>query len=213
VRAFKRAGGTVVSDDFNRANSNSLGSGWTESESNAGALTIASNKLTLNHAGSARQGIALRTETFGNNQLASIRSVVIPGTNAAQLGIGVRMSGAYDNFTGYGVIVWTAATPRVFRLYKFVNANLSTGSGATLLQSWTPARTDDIDDDDTTIEIRAEGTSIEVFFYSDTAENHGRQLSATDSDIASGVPGLINYTSVFAAVGDTTADDFYARDF
>lgn len=211
LRAFRRASATIVFDDFARADSNSLGGNYTESENNATALTIAGNKCVLNSVAfpsTQYVGVAIRTETFGNNQLVSVRSLVTD-LDYPSFGIGVRLSGTYTSLNGYAYV--REMHTRGSRLYKFVNANLETGAGVTQLASY-GLTTANLDNDDTVFELRVEGTSLEVWLFSNTPDNSGKIMSASDSAHASGGIGILNYSDIYGS-GTTSLKDFYARDF
>lgn len=73
--------GFFINDDFNRANSNTVGGGWTETEANAADLSILSNELKLAYtAGSGASPILYRSQ--GTIALpATLAFKISPGTD------------------------------------------------------------------------------------------------------------------------------------
>lgn len=214
LRCFKKPTFTAGSDTFTASDGNSIGSSWTESEDAATNLQILSNqmRMLLVAGAGATNAIALRTETFGDNHLAraKLASNVGGASTATFGGLCVRGSGTRSSFTGYVAIVRTGVSG-VIELRKFSAAALSAG---TLLQSATLIGDGARFADGDTLEIRADGTSIEVWNYSQVASRNGRILQATDSDITSGTPGFVFRSDGNGGVQATFDwDDFTARDF
>ena len=217
VTAFKKATFTVGSDVFTRANSNSLGSGWTEDEDAATNIQILTNRvrMLLVAGGGATNALAFRTETYGANQLARITLFdSVGGSTTGTLGgIFVRGAGTRSSFTGYAAIArGTNGGSAVIELREYNAEALSAGTLlATATMIGTGARFASGDE----LEIRADGTSIEVYSVSAVPSRNGLILSATDSTITSGTPGLVFRSSANSDIYDYTFDwdSFYARDF
>ena len=193
LTCFKRAGNVIAADAFTRADSTSLGTGWTQSTV---ACTVSSNQLKFTGT-SIAYGHALRTETYGNNQLARITSWLYGvATIGATIGIGVRMSGSLaTSVSGYVFArVVTGGGPTYgWKLYKLVNANLSAVTGITLLGTVTVAdfATNNAASQGCDFELRVEGTSLSVYAVSDTPARCGLILGPiTDSAIATGTTGI-----------------------
>ena len=217
VTAFKKATFTVGSDAFTRSDSNSLGSSWTEDEDAATNIQILTNRvrMLLAAGGGATNALAFRTETYGANQLARVTLFESVGgsTTGTLGGIFVRGSGTRSSFTGYAAIArGTNSGSAVIELREYNAEALSAGTLlATATMAGTGARFASGDE----LEIRADGTSIEVYSVSAVPSRNGLILSATDSTITSGTPGLVFRSSANGDVYDYTFDwdSFYARDF
>lgn len=203
VRTFIRAGGTIVRDDFTRADATDVGATYTQSKANVDAYKIVSNQLQFNNYG----GCAF-VSGCDTDQLASLRLIIGSGVPRLDCGPAVRASGTHTNFTGY-VAIWAPFNAQI-RLIKFVNEDLTNTATGTQLGSFTclvnAFGTDEV------LEIRATGTTIEVWNYSSVPENHGKLITVTDAAISTGQPGWAVHPRV-AGVPTITADNFYARDF
>lgn len=209
VKCFKRPDYVSAKDSFVRSNSNSLGSGWTESESAATVFQILTNRLVMKILVNGERGVALRTETFGNNQIA--RMMLTQTAQAEKVaGIFVRGSGTYTSFTGYAAVVHPNAAGSIvyLELRKFVAQDINTLG--TLLGSQYALAPPTITG--YKIEVRVEGSQIDVYVYHSTFSSLA--ISVTDSSITSGTPGIL-YTDTGAATTPKTAEwvEFDARDF
>lgn len=83
------------SDDFDRADSGSVGNGWSEYESTSGVAEITSNKLDLNE-GATTQGhnaSAYRSDADGDSGIQIRFDFDTTGTNAHTLQVSSRSSG------------------------------------------------------------------------------------------------------------------------
>jgi hypothetical protein len=175
----------LFTDDFNRANSNTIGTGWSQTVATAGSVQIISNAYFQQGGTSApRDGFVLRTETFNNNQYMKAKFLTYSdndGSNLASNGICVRGSGTLTSFTGYALFPANSGGSGA-RLVKLVNSNLNTGppTNITNLQTGLTVTANDI------LELRANGTSITCL------KNGAAFASATDSAIASGKAGFVN---------------------
>lgn len=200
LRLFRRAPATIGRDDFIRADSTSIGSGWTESSSLTSTFEISSNRLMAK-----RTGVILRAETFSNNQLASIRSR--SDGVSADCGPVVRGSGTRTSFTGYQAILTQSGGIYSIKLRKYV-AQALTGSGSTIGSAILGITNSALEDK--VIEIRAEGTTISVYVYSsfNVVGRSGKVIEVTDASIASGAPGYASDSPQARF-----SDDFYSRDF
>ncbi len=166
-------------DDFNRANNNSLGASWTESENDARALRVLSNQLRIDLFDTTVQlfyrGYA--KQTAGNDQYSQLVYKAQTGqSNGAWAGPAVRIgSGAYSSATLYGAF-YGGATPKIV-VRKFVNQPLD-GFGTDLGSYTVTLVSGDI------VKIQAVGPSIKVYV------NGTERISVTDSSIASGGLGV-----------------------
>lgn len=173
----------VASDNFNRADSNSWGTGWTESEASPFQTFVISGNQGAVQLGTTdiRCGSALRTESYNNDQYSTATFKSYSTNNASNLAYGglvVRGSGSRASFTGYGILPGNSGGTNS-RLVKWVNANLaSNGNGRTDLATGLTISNNDI------LEIRANGTTISVL------KNGSQIASVTDSAISTGVPGF-----------------------
>lgn len=177
---FAPGPGASASDNFNRANNNSLGSDWVEVEDGASDLRIASNELICDDQGQVDRAFAYWNTSFPSNQEASIeyRSHV-SAVNEPESGPAVRIDTAstITSFTGY-VALCDPAGQRV-RLLKYISQSLS-GSGTTLatVTSITFTAGD-------VFKISAQGVTIKVL------RNGATIIEVSDSGIASGRPGIV----------------------
>ena len=229
IRAFKRAPGNVLHDNFDRAASTSLGSTWTEIEYAADPLLSIAAVLGVEQGNGYNQTSALecRTNTIDgersmlaytnesveDDQVAGIECMYRSAISNNTWGVCARASGTYASFTGYVArFTQTAASAYAVSLVKYVAADVN--SAATSLGSYT--LTVPTTDQNTwrsqgdIIELRCIGSRIEVFVWSDIpANNVGKVISVTDTSIESGAYGPF--------VGRGTADllltNFYGRGF
>jgi hypothetical protein len=167
VGVASSGGGTgyVVTDNFNRANSNTLGSGWA-SPAGRNGLGIVNNQCN----GANGTGFSYRTETFTNNQYATINpKAVISGSRF--VAVGVRMGGA--NGQGY----YMKTDGRDSRIIK-----ISATGTETTLQTLTGVGFTEYGND--VMSLQVVGNILKGF-------KNGIQVSLdqTDNDIAGGHPG------------------------
>jgi hypothetical protein len=102
----------TVSDDFNRADSTTLGSNWT----GTWAGQIVSNAITLYGSGGGNYGAGWNADTFSGNQYAQITIVQLP-TNEYAAGVAIRGS-SDSNLAGgfcYGCCVRSDGAVRLVR--------------------------------------------------------------------------------------------------
>ncbi len=171
------------SDNFNRANSNTIGTGWAQTVATAGSVQIISNQYFQQGGTSApRDGFVLRTETFNNNQYmkATFKSYSDQdSSNLPNNGICVRGSGTLTSFTGYGFFPCNNGGS-TGRIVKMVNTNLNTGppTNITNLVTGLSVANNDV------FELRANGTTISLL------KNGSQVASTTDAAIASGSVGF-----------------------
>lgn len=213
IKAFKKATFTAATDNCTRTDSNSLGSGWAENETAATNLQILSNQLRMSVGAGVgvTQAIATRTETFGNNQLirALLGSSNI-GNASTYGGLFVRGSGTAASFTGYSVLISNMSGAAIIELYKCVAQALNAG---TLLASAVMTGVNTRFSEGDELEIRADGTSIEVYGISPYPAHNGLILSATDSAITAGTPGVAFYSNGVGSAWHFDWNTIYARDF
>lgn len=153
--------GAQVSDNFNRANG-ALGANWTTT---AGTFAIVSNQATVTAVATNIALAAYTGTTFANNQYAQVQWLGGGGWGGA---LCIRCSNSA--ITGY-VLSGVSGTASI--LYKFVAGT------STVLASGGPAFTlNDV------IRLEAVGTAITAY------KNGTVILTATDSSITSGYPGI-----------------------
>lgn len=208
LTCFRKASFIQGKDSFSGSSLSSSNWSWVQD-----AYSVASNQLrTSNPSTLFTNGAIIRTETFGNNQLArtSYAAASAPGPTQGYSGVVVRMtltdSSGDPVVTGYAAVYDVASN--TIKLYKMVTYNLNTGSGTlTLLGENTNVNALDKD-----LEIRVDGTSIEVWSIDVFPANNGRIIGPiTDSAISSGKTGHVfkGYQS-----GRYTAwKEFVSRDF
>lgn len=173
----------LFTDDFNRANSNTIGTGWNQSVATAGSVQIISNAYFQQGGTSApRDGFVLRTETFNNDQYfkATFKSYSDQdSSNLPNNGICIRGSGTLTSFTGYGFFPCNNGGS-TGRIVKMVNTNLNTGppTNVTNLVTGISCAANDV------FEFRAVGTTIILL------KNTVQVGSITDAAIASGSVGF-----------------------
>ena len=179
----------LATDDFNRANANPIGTGWTTQTSNQ-AMQIVSNQATPNAVGS--DAGAWKTGTFPNDQWVQARLFCV-GTGTGGNGICLTLRNASGADTCYRLAANHQATTQNLQLGKFVAHSFT--SIWQRLQSWT---------DGDLFRLEARGTTLRVFI-------NGVQVGAdaTDSSVTAGNPG-IGYSSVCTsgAVDNWSAGDF-----
>jgi hypothetical protein len=173
-------GGTVYTDDFNRANNTTVGSSWIEKEDVAGfcttALQIVQNMLYTSQCHGA---FTYWNNSFANDQYSKLQYKSWDANAADKGGPAVRINtaGDWNNATMY-MAEYERATATV-RLRKYVGQALNTTGtqlGSDVVLSPALAVGD-------WLEIRAQGSTITVLV------NGVAKITATDSSIASGSAG------------------------
>lgn len=185
---------SVATDDFDRA---SLGSDWAQLNSGFGSISITSNEAVGTTANWPNGPVArwVGSGTFTDDQYAK---VVLQQfgfqTQAYVHGVACRASAdtAGDRDFYYAVLKHNAgtATSKIAAVGKMVNGT-ATELATTTGISWAEGDT---------IELEVEGTDLRVY-------RNGSEITAlasTDSDLASGQPGII------ASNGVAYADDWEA---
>jgi hypothetical protein len=160
------------------------------------------------------QAIAMWNVATDADQLASLTVTSLSHTAVGgdSCGVGVRMSGTHSAFTGYvaGIEYDTSGPTASLVLRKFTGEDMFSSSGTELgrvsltIPDFTNSNQGDV------IEIRAIGSRIEAFIWSDTPQNNlGKAIAVTDSAITSGKFGI------YGKVNNTlmTATNFYGRSF
>lgn len=181
----------TVTDDFNRADSLSLGANWTEVESSAEAAQIVSSRLRMSRSTTLR-GYAYHNQALSANQYSEATFAAHSG--GAFCGPCCRMdpAGSLASATMYCCIIDDGGSPDL-RIHKFVNQNFSIGSGAQIaVKSFTWSL-------GVRVRIEANGTTIRVLV--DDVE----ELSVEDSDISSGRAGM---GAQFGTAGGLVSGDF-----
>lgn len=174
-------GGIDFADDFNRADGNSLGASWSESESAADALSILSNRLRFRKGDGAVgfAGVAYWATPVSNDHESGYTHV--NGEFDFFEGLVVRGSGTYDNFTGYVYLIQKisgiTAVILLFTLQSFnlLNALPAPTFDATINVSLVAGDT---------ARISVVGTTIRLYL-----KNVERAV-ITNATIASGSPGV-----------------------
>lgn len=188
---------STVTDDFNRADANTLGGSYTEQESAAVALGINGNTLRYLVDGGAN-GAAIRTGTFQSDQSCKLKFV--SGTSGAG-GPAVRVSlHGSGLISGYVARVRTIAAQTI-ELVKYAS-EANSGAGTTLASV---ARTVVPND---TVEIEVRGALITV------RHNGVDVLRVSDTSFSSGSPGFIGrHFSADGATGEQKWDDLTINDY
>lgn len=182
ARVYISEGGRVqtATDDFNRANG-SIGANWTVSSGNV--FEVDTNRLKHTSASGAG-GVARYTATsFPADQYASVKLAVLGNA----VGPVVR-AGASQ------VYLFIGSAPGYWDLVRVNYITVAAVGLASNNAGPTPAAGD-------VLELRAEGTSLRGYV------NGALIVSATDSVLTSGSPGIMGYG---AAGGTDRVDDFAA---
>lgn len=225
LKLFRRASSTIVEDDFS---SGALSSSWTSSSSvsifgvsadsaQAGKYDMRAQVLTTPTA----RGVLKRTDTFGNNQVVRARLTLTGDIqDKDSSGIFVRGSGTYNSFTGYAAVV--RPFEQTLELRKFSAEDLQNGGtgkiGGTLLGSAVaaivPGGTGSYYEKNDELELRVNGTTLEIWVYSQRANRTGLVMSVTDADIASGTTGFLFVDENAASLLEAAYwREFHANDF
>lgn len=170
------------SDNFDRADSNSLDAPWTESENAAITIRILSNKLALRVFDTVEQvfskGYARYSSSTPNDQKSKLTFKAKTGTSdGSKTGPMVRGSGTSTSFTGYGAVY--GGNTNNIQIRKWVAQSLDV-LGTQIGSTYTVTL---VDGD--TVELEVVGTALKVYV------NGIERISGTDSAIASGDPGVL----------------------
>jgi len=208
-------------DNFQRASGNNLGSSWNEdNETTAESFQIAGPSGDRNLAintdaadlpANDRYGYVYWDKVFKQNQSCEAEFRGVSSDDIVMSGVGVRMSGTKNNFTGYVAVIErvvpadfpTPAGPLFLRLYKAINHDMRLGSGLTLLKSTSspisvPSVGETLKISVTTGIIRVLVDDFEVFKVSDNTITSGRV----------GMVGLINTFEEDLVLNATTWDNW-----
>ena len=229
IRAFRRAPGVVVHDNFDRTASASLGSSWTELEDSTAHISIAD--VSGQEGGTFNQKSALSMyasdpsalgssaaywdATTEDDQVASLEIVYRETASNQIFGVAARMSGTVGNFTGYvGLLKFLSAGPTAtLSLRKYSGSDLGSAEGTEIgtytltVKSFSPNTWRNQGD---ILELRCISNRIELFFWSDIPENNvGRAIAVTDGDIASGKFGV--FVDKDSSINPVYVTNFYGR--
>jgi hypothetical protein len=163
----------TINDNFNRG---SIGSNWTSlSAYGVTDLTLSSNEIL---AGSSAYEQMNYVTNPGNNQYAQVDTVALATNTTSDLGVIVRSSNT--SLGGYiGQIIYVSTGNYSLMLRKIVSGTYTMLASTTL--SSVPAG----------MRIGVSGTKLELQTYSGSVWT--TILSASDSSISSGYPGLLSY--------------------
>ena len=170
LSSAQAASATGPSDDFNRANG-SLGASWTAVSD--GALSI-SSKAVVGTGGTA--GDIRIAETYNSDQSSQIQLTSTQLSGGQWVGPTVRTKNGGQN-TYLGIYFWNSGSPQL-RLYKrisgtWIQLGSSYSSGALAAG--------------TTLQLSATGSTISFL------QNGVTRISATDTSITGGAPGIMTY--------------------
>jgi hypothetical protein len=218
ITAFRRAPYNKISDDFNRANNNSLGDDWTESEDTTSNISINSSALRLNTSSSSSIGIAYHNDPIGDDQLIrarwSSKSWAAGANVTARFGVFVRGSGTASDFTGYAAYVSNG----VLVLAKFAAEGIQSGTSLTTVVA--DAATGSKFKPGDMLELRVHNNldgvaELEVWVISEDPGRNGRVLGPTTSSspIVGGAVGFLCGGVLIGGNGSTVWEDMEARDF
>jgi pectate lyase len=178
----------MPADNFDRADSGSLGADWTNVTGTCQILSNAARPATQ-----FARCIARRSESaFPADQYAQAKIEVISGAESCQGGLVVR---AQDSSNYYYCVIGTTS----IELRKFVSG------GDTFLNDWANAFTAATF---YTAKIEAIGTTVKV--YVDTGGGLTERISVTDSSLSTGYPGIFFSPNASSGFGD--CDDFECTD-
>lgn len=170
----------MATDDFDRADNNSLGVNWTEDEVAAGDLRIFTNQMAADDNGGADNGFSFWNTDLGADHFSEL---VFKSANLAfvqpQSGPTVRIptSATRALFSGYVALCDPGAQQVTIRKY---NAQALSGAGTILATASTVTFTDgDV------FRIEAEGATVRV------KKNGVTIATATDSALTGGRPGIV----------------------
>ena len=170
ILSVQAASATASSDDFNRADG-SLGAGW--SAVSDGALSIASQAVV---GTSATAGGIRTAETYGSDQSSQVQLTSTQLSGGQWVGPAVRArNGGQDTYLG--IYFWNNGSPQL-RLYKR-NAGAWTQLGSSYNSGALAAGT--------TLQLSAVGSTISFL------QNGVTRITASDTSITGGAPGIITY--------------------
>ena len=165
-------GSTPVTDDFNRANG-SLGPNWTDASD--GGLTITGQQVA-GTAGNSYSGDIRTAETYPADQFSQITLTSTQLTGGQWIGAAIRMQNGGQN-QYLGIYFWNNGSPDLM-LFKR-NASNWTQLGTTYNSGPLSAGT--------TLQVQATGATISLL------QNGVQRISATDTSVATGAPGIMAY--------------------
>ena len=160
------------SDDFNRANG-SLGPNWTDASD--GGLTITGQQVA-GTAGNSYSGDIRTAETYPADQFSQITLTSTQLTGGQWIGAAIRMQNGGQN-QYLGIYFWNNGSPDLM-LFKR-NASNWTQLGTTYNSGPLSAGT--------TLQVQATGSTISLL------QNGVQRISATDTSVATGAPGIMAY--------------------
>ena len=190
--------GQIVSDSFNRADSNTLGANWIGLSSDG--IHTRMPEIVSNQCANGSQNLldsygvyTGAAWTGGNDQYAECTPIACQNSNS--VGVGVRMPtsslGAMTGYFAEALAVGSSATHQLTKRVAGTTTSLGTWVG-------TIASTD-------VLRVEANGTTINF------KVNGTTQITATDNAIASGNPGVICQED--SAAGQEILDNWAAGDF
>ena len=160
------------SDDFNRANG-SLGPNWTDASD--GGLTITGQQVA-GTAANSYSGDIRTAETYPADQFSQITLTSTQLTGGQWIGAAIRMQNGGQN-QYLGIYFWNNGSPDLM-LFKR-NASNWTQLGTTYNSGPLSAGT--------TLQVQATGSTISLL------QNGVQRISATDTSVATGAPGIMAY--------------------
>lgn len=169
----------MPTDNFNRADNNSLGADWTEDEVSAADLTILSNEMKADDNGGADVALAFWNTDLGGDHFSELEfrsaenSFIQPQSGPA---VRIPTSATRTVFSGY-VALYDRGVPEI-SLRKW-NAQALTAAGTILGSYAVTLVTGNL------IRVEAEGTTIRV------KVNGVTQITVTDSTLSGGRPGIV----------------------
>lgn len=182
-------GASIKVDAFERADNNSLGTDWTESEAAAADIKVLTGRLFV-----SADSMATYTGTWNNDQSSQVTYFA---SSSYHSGPAVRLSGTRTSLSGYIVtyekFTYTDAGVTMLVLWKYSAVALAAGtilgSLSKVLNSSDVLKLEVIG---TTINVRVNGTIV---------------LTKTDSTVATGSPGVAGW-AVTAGQGSATFSDW-----
>jgi hypothetical protein len=173
----------VGTDAFNRADSLSLGAGWSEDEDDSFALQIKNNRVRMYGLldAFAVKGLAIWSEELGDDQYAELTFEALLGEPEAGFAIRVPPTATRNSLSGYLVLYRRWGTPTLL-LYKPSSYVLEYPSiDLTPLGSYAATLSgSDV------VRLQAEGTAIAVLLNSTPV------IEVTDSTHMSGRASLVS---------------------
>ena len=192
VTCVTQAGGSPVSDNFNRANG-SLGANWTDMS--VGGLAISNDAVVGTHA-SGNSGDIYTGESFGSDQYSQIQLTSTQLSGGQWVGPAVRaQNGGQSLYTG--IYWWNAGSPELM-LFKLLNGGW-TQLGSAHATAPLPAGT--------LLNLSVTGSTLSF------SENGAVEITATDTSLTGGAPAIMAYGTPTAgnwAGGDATTGGTYS---